>query len=393
MAGSFADYDGDGLLDLYVANYVQWQKETHKVCHDMAGRPDYCAPDVFPASHDRVYRNLGTARFRDVSEQIGITKDASPGLGVIARDLNADGWVDFFVANDATDNQLWLNRQGRILVDDALLAGVAVNGDGEAEASMGVTAEDFDRDCHTDLFITHLAAETNTLYRGAGDGWFSDATNVHGLGLASTPFTGFGTRWLDFDNDGDLDLYTVNGAVSRLQDQALQGVAYPLRQRNQFWVNEEGRYSLVMSSDKAVGRGLAIGDIDNDGDIDMLITNSHGRPQLLRNTTDALGRDWIGIELNAPGALTLGSTVELGSQECVKAIVQTDGSYASASDHRVVFGISGNLLRTDVIVRWSDSSVEQFGRLKLNRYHSLRKGRGAPVPSDLELGAVHGVSQ
>ena len=258
---------------------------------------------------------------------------------------------------------------------------------------MGVTAEDFDRDCHTDLFITHLAAETNTLYRGAGDGWFSDATNVHGLGLASTPFTGFGTRWLDFDNDGDLDLYTVNGSVSRLQDQALQGVAYPLRQRNQFWVNEEGRYSLVMSSDKAVGRGLAIGDIDNDGDIDMLITNSHGRPQLLRNTTDTLGRDWIGIELNAPGALTLGSTVELGSQECVKAIVQTDGSYASASDHRVVFGISGNLLRTDVIVRWSDSSVEQFGRLKLNRYHSLRKGRGAPVPSDLELGAVHGVSQ
>ena len=168
---------------------------------------------------------------------------------MIARDLNADGWVDFFVANDATDNQLWLNRQGRILVDDALLAGVAVNGDGEAEASMGVTAEDFDRDCHTDLFITHLAAETNTLYRGAGDGWFSDATNVHGLGLASTPFTGFGTRWLDFDNDGDLDLYTVNGAVSRLQDQALHGVAYPLRQRNQFWVNEEGRYSLVMSSD------------------------------------------------------------------------------------------------------------------------------------------------
>ena len=393
VAGSFADYDGDGLLDLYVVNYVQWQKETHKVCHDMAGRPDYCAPDVFPAAHDRVYRNLGTARFRDVSEQIGITKDASPGLGVIARDLNADGWVDFFVANDATDNQLWLNRQGRILVDDALLAGVAVNGDGEVEASMGVTAEDFDRDCHTDLFITHLAAETNTLYRGAGDGWFSDATNVHGLGLASTPFTGFGTRWLDFDNDGDLDLYTVNGAVSRLQDQALQGVAYPLRQRNQFWVNEEGRYSVVMSSDKAVGRGLAIGDIDNDGDIDMLITNSHGRPQLLRNTTDALGRDWIGIELNAPGALTLGSTVELGSQECVKAIVQTDGSYASASDHRVVFGISGNLLRTDVIVRWSDSSVEQFGRLKLNRYHSLRKGRGAPVPSDLELGAVHGVSQ
>ena len=376
VAGSFADFDGDGLLDLYVVNYVDWSVETHKVCHDMAGRPDYCAPEVFPASADRLYRNLGEGRFEDISDRVGLSSSARPGLGVVARDFNGDGRPDFFVANDADDNQLWLNQNGRTLMDDALLSGVAVNGDGEAEASMGVSVSDFDRDCDLDLFMTHLAAETNTLYRSSSEGWFSDATNQFGLGVASTPFTGFGTHWIDADNDGDLDVYTVNGAVSRLQEQILAGVAFPLEQPNQLWINEGSRFTVTTDEHSAVGRGLSIGDIDNDGNVDMLVTNNSGEPRLLQNNTDGTNH-WIGFRLDAPGALIMGATVSLTSRQCVTSIAQTDGSYASASDHRVLFGLGDDDGRQNLRVQWADGMIEAYDSLKPDRYHVLRYGDGA----------------
>ena len=269
VSASWADVDGDSLLDLYVVNYLDYSIETNKVCRDVASRAAYCAPSSYAPVADRLYRNRGDGSFDDISEAAGINDVAGPGLGVVAHDFDADGRADFYVANDGAANFLWLNQGDGRFEDGAALAFVAVNGNGAAEAGMGVDAEDFDADCDVDLFVTHLATETNTLYVNQG-GWFSDSSNQAGLAASSGPFTGFGTGWFDADNDGDFDLFSANGAVSAIAALREAGDAYPLRQRNQLWLNNGlGRYSEVLDVPAfgalEVSRGVAFGDLDNDG--------------------------------------------------------------------------------------------------------------------------------
>ena len=370
VSASFADIDGDHLPDLYVANYVDWTVADHKVCRDDAGAPSYCSPEVYTPSVDRLYRNLGGFEFVEIGNESGIAAVRGAGLGVIAHDFDEDRDIDFYVANDMNDNRLWVNQGGRRFVDNALLAGVAVNGDGNVEASMGIDAEDFDQDCDIDIFVTHLAAQTNTLYVNEGDGWFADGTNSRGVAAGSIPFTGFGTGWFDADNDGDLDLFAANGAVTAIAGQDAGPLGLPLRQRNQFWRNDGGRYTEVRIpafEPAEVSRGTAFADFDNDGDLDLLVTNNRGPARLYRNDSD--GGRWIGLELVGDSAS--GSRVWLESVDCGARRVSTDGSYASANDPRILFGLGTDSSARRVRVRWSDGEEKAYGPLAVDRYHTV----------------------
>ena len=205
VSASFLDIDRDGWLDLYVGNYVVYDPQDEERCLTPTGERDYCAPKSYAPAPDRLYRNRGNGTFTDVTASAGIGREYGPALGVLGADFNADGWVDIYVANDGESNQLWINRQDGTFANGALLAGVAVDRGGDTEASMGVDAGDFDADGDDDLFMTHVTAETNTLYVNVGDGFFEDRSAMIGLGAPSMPYTGFGTAWTDFDNDGWLD--------------------------------------------------------------------------------------------------------------------------------------------------------------------------------------------
>ena len=383
-AASFADYDDDGWLDLFVGNYLQFDIASNKTCLDMAARPAYCAPSAYAPVADRLYRNLGNRRFVEVTDAVSLaTAESGAALGVAAEDFNGDGRTDYYVANDGAANHLWLNNGPEAkprFAEDALLAGVALNGNGAAEASMGIAAEDFDFDCDVDLFVTHLGTETNTLYMNHG-GWFADATNQAGLAASSAPYTGFGTSWFDADNDGDFDLFSANGAVRALPAQRDAGELLPLRERNQLWLNDgQGRYREIDAgpafADVEVSRGAAFGDLDNDGDIDILVANNSGPPRLYRN--DSAAATWLGIDLRAAdNAQAVGARVSLGSEPCRRQRWATDGSYASASDPRIVFGLGASATTRTVIVQWpADRTEEQFGPLAPNRYHVLHEGTG-----------------
>lgn len=380
VSASFADIDDDGREDLYVANYVEFNLDGHKVCHDLAARPTYCSPAVYRATSDRLYRNLGGGRFKDITVAAKIGGAYGAALGVIAEDFNGDGRMDFYVANDAMENLLWLNRGNGTFVNQALVAGVAVNGDGESEASMGIDAEDFDQDCDVDLFMTNLAAETNTLFVNDGEGWFMDRSNSTGIAASSAPFTGFGTGWFDADNDGDLDLFSANGAVTALADQLAAGSQHPLKQVNQIWLNDgRGHYREIDGGAafrlKEVSRGAAFGDLDNDGDVDIIVTNNQGRVRLYRN--DSPPAHWLGLQLrDGAGGSAAGYRARLESNPCGYQRSATDGSYASASDPRLLFGLAGDGAARQVRVQWADASEETFGPLETDRYHRLVRGNG-----------------
>ena len=376
VSASFADFDGDGLSDLYVANYVEFSLADHEPCRGDGGEPSYCSPEIYPPARDRLFRNLGDGGFTDVGDASGIDQSGA-ALGVVTEDFDADGDLDIYVANDMTDNLLWINDGRGRFENTALLAGVAVNGDGNVEASMGVDAEDFDGDCDVDLFMTHLAVQTNTLYVNDGTGWFTDRSNATGIAPASTPFTGFGGGWFDADNDGDFDVFSANGAVTAIPGQSPGPLDLPLRQRNQLWLNDgSGRYAEIPGGaamrPEEVSRGTAFGDLDNDGDTDILVTNNRGGPRLYRN--DVGGTHWIGITLaNSPGKPANGGLVWLDDAPCPRRRVATDGSYASANDERILFGLGGESRQRHVHVRWPDGVRERFGPLTTGRYHTLQR--------------------
>ena len=379
IGASFADIDGDGLVDLYVANYLDFRIADHRPCHLYSSRQSYCAPSNYAGVADRLYRNLGNGRFEDASESAGIAAAARAGMGVVADDFDGDGKTDFYVANDAEENLLWLNKGGFRFVDGALLGGAAVNGYGIAEASMGVVAGDFDDDGDADLFMTHDVKESNTLFVNDGKGWFEDRSNALGIAADSMAHTGFGTGWFDADNDGDLDLFVANGAVRVVEPQRDAGILPPLRQANQLWLRDgAGRYRQVDGGPafalESASRGAAFGDLDNDGDIDIVVANNHGQAHLLRN--DSASANWLGLELDNGGTDATGAVVwlePLDGEAPRRRRARTDGSYASARDPRIVFGLANRDTPRRVRVVWPDGTAQRFGPLAPGQYHVLRR--------------------
>ncbi|MCY4094165.1 MAG: CRTAC1 family protein [Gammaproteobacteria bacterium] len=377
VSGSFIDVNGDGTLDLYVANYVQFTTSTHKECLGISLRPDYCAPTAYEPTPDQLYLGVNNGRFKDESKGANIDSSAGGGLGVISVDFDNDGLFDLYVANDPTPNFLWHNLGSGKFENVAMVTGAAVNGDGKSEASMGVDARDFDEDCDVDLFMTNLTSETNTLFRNSGSGWFVDGTNQAKLGASSYPYTGFGTGWVDFDLDGDLDIFTANGAVSLLANESRSASESDLRQRNQLWLNDgRGQFEEIMDDEivaqTETSRGVAFADLDNDGDADVVIANNNGPLRVFENMS-ASKHNWIGLKVKDKRSIAYHAKIQVVGMPCVSRVVRTDGSYASANDPRIVFGLGRISTKPRIRVTWSDGESRVFGPLSINRYHVLNR--------------------
>jgi len=381
-SASFFDYDRDGWLDLMVVNYADFTTANSPNCFASNTARDYCTPRVFRAPGNRLFHNKGNGVFEDVTVPAGVSKEFGHGLGIVTADFNNDGWIDIYVANDGDQNQLWTNQKNGTFVNDALLAGAAVNRNGQTEAGMGVDVGDFDGNGTDDIFVTHLMDEINALFVNLGQAVFEDRTREAGLGMPGRRFTGFGTFFFDYDNDGWLDLFVANGSVQLVPELVRQKNPFPLGQPNQLFRNT-GKGSFVEIMDQAelqlleVSRGATVGDVDNDGDADVLVTNNNGPARLLLNQVGNQNH-WLGLRLvGKSGRDMLGALVEVVVTEnsVLRRRVRTDGSYLSGNDPRVLVGIGQSLKVKAVRVRWPGGTVEEWKDVAVDQYTTLKEGR------------------
>ena len=389
VPASFFDFDRDGWLDLFVGNYLNYTLDTHTQCYNRAGPPDYCPPEVSPPAPSRLYRNRGDGAFADVTAAAGLAREFGPALGAAAADYDGDGRIDLFVANDQQENQLWINQGGGRFRNLALPRGVALGAAGDAKADMGVDAGDFDNDGDEDLFITELTGQGSTLYVNDGAGLFEDLSAAYGIRAASLPYTGFGAGWIDVDNDGWLDVVAVNGSVTQRLESLGPENPFPLDQRNQVFRNLAGeRFEDVTGragapfARSAVSRGAAFGDVDNDGDTDVLVANAAGRAELLINQVGQR-RGWLGLRLVGAAAPrdAVGARVAVTGSDGVtrRRRARADGSYASAHDPRVLIGLGDEAAETLAVrVTWPDGRVETWPAAPVGRYSTLVQGEGRP---------------
>jgi hypothetical protein len=392
VSSAFLDYDRDGWLDLFVGNYVNYSVANNVECFNNVRT--YCGPDGFVPVPDRLFRNRGDGTFEDATAVSQVGTEYGPALGVATADLDGNGWIDIYVANDLSENRSWMNQGDGTFRNTGLFNGSALNDAGDAEAGMGVDAGDFDGDGDEDLFVSHLVTQTNTLYVNDGTGLFEDQSVRTGLGPPSLPFTGFGTSWFDYDNDGWLDLMVVNGAVDLLPRLVQERDPYPLHQTNQLFHNlGTGRFEEVTDRAGAafepseVSRGAAFGDIDNDGDIDTVVTNNNGPARLLLNAVGNRNR-WLGLRML--GAVVardmLGTRVAVirAAGEPLWRRVRSDGSYASANDPRVLVGLGADVEVSAVRAVWPSGLTEEWTDVPLDEWSTLRQGTGVSVAASDE---------
>ena len=385
-SAAFVDYDRDGWLDLFVGHYLNYSTDTNIRCYSVVGKPDYCPPHVYSPQPSHLFHNNRDGTFTDVTAAAGMSREFGPALGVVTADFNGDGWMDIYVANDGQPNLLWINQHDGTFKNMGLLSGTALSAEGEAKSSMGVDAGDFDNDGDEDLIVMELTGQGSDLYVNDGAGVFVDQSARSGLRFKSLPFTGFGAAWLDFDNDGWLDILSVNGAVTGIEELARANDPFPLSQRKQLLRNlGNGQFDDVTSQAGAVfqtshvGRGAAFGDIDNDGDVDVVVANDNGPAELLINEVGNRF-NWIGLRL--VGAQTsrdmVGARVGIvrGGGPTLWRRARADGSYASANDPRVLAGLGGSSKMPRVHVVWPDGRTEDWTDVPINRYTTLKQGTG-----------------
>jgi hypothetical protein len=380
---AFADIDRDGHVDLFVTNYVDARLENNIFCGDPAKRfRIYCHPLTFTPLPSVLYRNNGDGTFSDISRQAGIFEHRGNGLGVVFGDYDDDGWMDLFVANDSTPNFLYHNERGRGFQEVALPAGVSVASDGMTRAGMGTDFGDYDGDGRLDLFVTNHETEAHTLFRNLGGGLFEDVTFKSGVGTPTLPFVGFGTLFLDHDHDGDLDLAVVNGHVMNSPGHVRPGATEAQRKllfRNDAGrLTEVGRLSGPGFAVEKVGRTLTAGDIDNDGDLDLLVTNNGDTVDLLRNES---ARDNTAVILRLVGTRSnrnaIGARVRLTTGKTTQVReVKAGSSYLGQHDLRLHFGL-GRSTRIDRIeVRWPAGATEVVENLAVNQIVTIVEGKG-----------------
>jgi hypothetical protein len=386
----FFDFDRDGWLDLVVANYVDYDGFS---CPGLDGRADYCAPKVFGGSIPKLYRNIGRVssgnaapvRFEDVTLKSGLGRFPSSGLGVVCADFDGDHWPDIFIANDGRPNWLFINQRDGTFKEEAVPRGVAYNRMGRPEANMGIALGDLSGHGMFDLFVTHLTEETNALWVQGPRGVFEDRTVAAGLRNGRGRGTGFGTVLADFDQDGALDLALVNGRVSRPppSNQAPGSFWEPYAERNQLFTGDgAGHFRDIALENPAfcgtagVYRGLAYGDIDGDGALDLLVTEVAGPARLYRNISPARGH-WLLIRALDPAlnrdAYGAEITVEGGGRRW-KRWLNPASSYLSSNDPRAHFGLGAVKHVDRIVVLWPDGKEESFPGCEVDRQLVLRKG-------------------
>jgi enediyne biosynthesis protein E4 len=386
VSAVFFDYDRDGWLDLFVGNYLRYTVAGDVQCESVNGRRDYCPPGSYRAQPSRLYHNRGNGTFEDVTGGALLGGAYGPALGVSTADFNNDGWIDLYVANDSQPNQLWINQHNGTFKDTAFLAGAAVSGTGEAEASMGVDAGDVDNDGDEDLIVTNWLAQMNVLYVNDGMGNFEDRRGPSGLGAPSLAKTGFGAGWFDFDRDGWLDLFVANGGVATIEALARAHDPFPLKMTPQLYRNLGGGHFEDVSSRAGaifrsadVGRGVAFGDVDNDGKTDMLVGNDNGPLRLLVNRSPDHNH-WLGLRLvgGVKPRDMVGARLQIvrQGQPTLWRRARADGSYASASDPRVLIGLGESSAAPRVVVTWPSGRVETFVNVPVDRYTTLVEGTG-----------------
>ena len=388
---AFVDYDRDGLLDLIVANYVDFDVSTAPAPGERTscvwkGTPVMCGPRGLPRAKNILYHNRGNGNFDDVTAKAHIDQtDGHYSLGVTTLDFDDDGWPDIYVACDSTPSILYRNNHDGTFSDVAVTAGAAFNEDGREQAGMGITAGDFDGDGRIDLFKTNFSDDTSTLYRNNGDGTFTDATFAVGLGL-HTQYLGWGTMFFDFDNDGWPDLILANGHVYPEVDKHHLGSSFQ-EPRILYHNNGNGTFTDISATSGpgittvASSRGLAVGDLWNDGRLSVVISNMSAKPSLLMNDLRSPNH-WIafktvGTRSNRDG-IGARITVKISKRIMVDE-VRSGGSYISQSDMRVHFGL-GSVEKVDSIqVRWPSGLVEQFDNVRVDTINTLKEGSGVAI--------------
>jgi len=384
-SAAWVDYNGDGLLDLFVCDYVDFTVLGNKTCYAPTGEPDYCSPLAYHPLPSRLFRNLGNGKFVDVTESSGIGSSYGPGLGVICMDFNGDGLIDIYVANDAAANRLWLNQGNGTFKEAGLDAGLAYSADGMPKAGMGVTADDIDNDGRLEVLVTNLNREGVTLFRSDGKGFYDDDTAQYRLAQPTFGYTGYGVGFFDYDNDGLMDLFIANGAMTIID--AIQNNPNPYAQKNQLFHNEGAgkgfrEVTAVAGPDLQLietSRGTAFGDIDNDGRIDIVITNEDAPARLFLNEASSK-RHWLQVRLEAPKLNRFGMGAKIGvfrqGLPTLWRHAHTDGSMLSASDIRVHFGLGENPKIDAVVVHWLDGRKERWEKIRADRMVTLRQGSG-----------------
>ncbi len=390
---AFLDYDRDGLLDLALANYIEFDRATvpkpgeNELCVHL-GRPVVCGPRGLPGGRNALYRQLPSRRFVDVSSQSGFDQPSGYYcFSVLTVDFDEDGWTDVYIACDSTPSILFRNNHDGTFSDEGLLSGTALNADGREQGGMGADAGDFDGDGRMDLVKTNFADDIPSLYRNEGDGLFADLTIPAGLGV-NTHFVGWGVAFLDVDHDGRQDLFMVNGHVYPEVDK-VGGKSRFRQTKNVYWNTGQGGF-VDVSEQSGPGvnapesaRGAAFGDLDNDGDIEVVVNNLDASPSLLVNR--ARKARWLqvrlrGVESNRDG---LGSVVRLRAGELsLVREARSGGSFLSSNDQRLHFGLGNNERVNQVEVRWPTGKTEVYGSTRADRQITLVEGQGSPVSED-----------
>jgi hypothetical protein len=389
---AFGDYDGDGWLDLFVANYVDVRLDAlpefgkGKFC-EFHGVPVQCGPRGLPGSGDSLYRNRGDGTFEDVSAKAGVEDRAGRfGMQPVWSDIDGDGKPDLFVANDAGPNFLYRNAGGTFK-EVALEAGVALSEDGKEQGSMGVAVADYDHSGGWSLFVTNFADEYNALYRHDKGFQFTDASFSSRTAKESIPLVGWGAHFFDYDNDGWVDLLAVNGHVYPQVERAGSGSRYAQR-KLLYRSNRDGTFTEVGASagtaitEASVGRGSAAGDLDNDGDLDLVINNLDGAPAILRNDGGNRGNYLvIDLDTRGPNRAAIGAVVTVRCGDLVQRAERRSGdSYLSHSDARLHFGLGTRTKVDSIEVRWPDGTVQRFGEAPANGFLTITQGEPAPRP-------------